>query len=289
MALLGSHMSASGGLDKAVGRADELGIESMQIFTRSPLQWGGRPMSELEIGSFRRALLSSGVRSVVSHASYLLNLAGDDGTRERSIRALSDELSRCEVLGIDSVVLHPGSAKDMDREAAKSRLADALSRVLSGACTGVRILLETMAGQGEQLGTSVEELADVIEMLDWDDRLGVCCDTCHMFAAGLDIRTAGGYERMITMIDRQVGVSRVGCWHMSDSRRELGARIDRHEHLGDGEIGIVPFAMLVTDERFASTPVILETPKKGIGDEGNLALLRKSMGAERSGGVERRC
>lgn len=286
MARLGAHISAAGGIDRTLARADALGAESMQIFTRSPLQWGSRPLTDAETDSFRRAVLSSGLRTIVAHASYLINLAGDDYTRNRSIQALVDELNRCERLGIDSVVLHPGSAKGMERGAAKERLADALREAMERSDGhGVSILLETMAGQGDVLGASVEELADVIEMLDWDDRLGVCVDTCHVFGAGVDIRTEGGYERLVRTLERQVGLDRVGCWHMSDNRGALGSRVDRHAHIGEGEIGVVPFGLLAADERFVDTPAVLETPKDGPGDEGNLALLRKLRGYEKNGGL----
>lgn len=279
MSLLGAHISVAGGLDKAIPKAEALGIESMQIFTRNPLQWHGRALSTSEVDSFRRAILGSSLRSVVSHASYLLNFAGDDYTRNKSKQALTEEIIRCDQLGIDAVVLHPGSSKGLDRERARERLAGALREVLCATGeTRVTVLLETMAGQGDVLGTGVEELGDVIEMLDWDDRLGVCVDICHLFGAGLDLRTEGGYERLVSSLQKQVGLSRVGCWHMSDNKGKLGSRVDRHAHIGEGEIGVIPFGMLVSDERFSNTPTILETPKEGIGDEGNLALLRKLRG-----------
>jgi deoxyribonuclease-4 len=229
-------------------------------------------------------MLGSSLRSVVSHASYLLNLAGDDHTRNRSKQALAEEIERCDQLGIDAVVLHPGSSKGIERGRALERLADALRDVLSATEeTRVTVLLETMAGQGDILGTGVEELADVIEMLGWDDRLGVCVDICHLFGAGLDLRTEGGYERLVASLKKQVGYARVGCWHMSDNKGKLGSRVDRHAHIGEGEIGFIPFGMLVSDERFSNTPTVLETPKEGIGDEGNLALLRKLRGFETQG------
>lgn len=279
MSLLGAHISVAGGLCRAISRAEALGLESMQIFTSNPLQWHGRGISEAEAESFRRSSLESPLKSVVSHSSYLLNMAGDDYTRNKSKKALAEEIDRCFRLGIDSVVLHPGSAKGNDRRESLERLASALRDVLRATGgTPVKILLETMAGQGDVLGSGVEELADIIEMLDWDDRLGVCIDICHLFGAGLDVRTEGGYERLVSSLKKQVGLNRVGCWHMSDNKGKLGSHVDRHAHIGEGEIGIIPFSMLVSDERFRDTPTILETPKDGIGDEGNLALLRKLRG-----------
>lgn len=285
MSLLGAHISVAGGLCRAISRAEALGVEAMQIFTCNPLQWHGRNIPEAEAEAFRRASLESGVKRIVSHSSYLLNLAGDDYTRGKSRQALEGEIDRCFRLGIDLIVLHPGSARGADRGVALERLASSLRGVLRATeGTPVKILLETMSGQGDILGATVEELADVIEMLDWDDRLGVCVDICHLFGAGVDLRFEGAYERLVSSLGRQVGLGRVGCWHMSDNKGKLGSRVDRHAHIGEGEIGIIPFGMLVSDERFADTPTILETPKDGAGDEGNLSLLRKIRGFDRSGG-----
>lgn len=280
MSLLGAHISVAGGLHKAIERAGALECEAIQIFTRNPLQWKGRSLADAEVEGFRRALLASPLERVISHASYLINLAGGKDVRPRSVVALIEEIERCYQLGIDSVVLHPGSAGDGDREAAFAVLVDSLAEVLERtAATPVAILLETMAGQGGVIGVTVEELSGIIEALDWDRRLGVCADICHLFGAGYDLRSEGGYHRLVSSLDRHVGLDRVGCWHMSDNKGTRGSNIDRHAHIGEGEIGVIPFGMLVSDERFRDTPTILETPKEGIGDEGNLALLRKIRGA----------
>lgn len=280
MALLGAHISVAGGLHKAIERGCALGCEAIQIFTRNPLQWGGGSLSAAAIDGFRRVLLSSGLKHVVSHASYLINLAGDQNVRARSVAALTEEIERCYQLGIDSLVLHPGSAGSGDRERAFGVLADSLAEVLERtADTPVTILLETMAGQGGVIGVTAEELARVIEAGGWDSRLGVCADICHLFGAGYDMSSAAGYNRAVSSFARHVGLDRIGCWHMSDSKGGRGSNIDRHAHIGLGEIGVIPFGMLVSDVRFRDTPAILETPKEGIGDEGNLALLRKLRGA----------
>lgn len=279
MSLLGAHISAAGGLHKAIGRAEALGCEAIQIFTRNPLQWTGRGLSDSETDGFRRALLESSLKSVVSHASYLINLAGADDVRSRSVSALSEEIGRCYRLGIDAVVVHPGSAGDGGKEDALALLARSLETVLERTQeTPVRILLETMAGQGGMLGEDADQLAGVLDALDWDSRLGVCVDICHLFGAGFDLRSEGGYLRLVSLLERRVGLDRVGCWHMSDNKGARGSRVDRHAHLGEGEIGIIPFGMLVSDRRFWNTPTILETPKDGVGDEGNLSLLRKLRG-----------
>ena len=280
MSLLGAHISVAGGLFRAIERGEALGCEAIQIFTRNPLQWSGRKLSDSEVEGFRRALLESSVAAVVSHASYLINLADEGAVRERSISALTEEIDRCYQLGIDDIVLHPGSSKGGDRETALEQLSRSLSFVLERTSDmPVRILLETMAGQGGVLGTTIDELASVIESLNWDRRVGICVDLCHIFGAGFDVRTEGGYNRLVSSISAHVGLERVGCWHMSDNRGTRGSNIDRHAHIGEGEIGSVPFGLLVSDERFAETPTILETPKDGIGDEGNLALLRKLRGS----------
>jgi deoxyribonuclease-4 len=280
MSLLGAHISVSGGLHRAIDRASDLGCEAIQIFTRNPRQWRGKSLSGSEADAFRRALLASGVKSVISHASYLINLAGDELVRRRSVDALEAEIERCYQLGIDAVVLHPGSGKNADTRTAMNFLIASLERVLSDTDSfGVPILLETMAGQGGVLGSTIEQLSQVMEALDWDPRLGMCADLCHIFGAGFDISTEGGYERLVSLISRRVGLDRVKCWHISDNKGVRGGGLDRHAHLGQGEIGIVPFGMLAADDRFRDTPVILETPKDGVGDAGNLALLRKLRGS----------
>jgi deoxyribonuclease-4 len=251
----------------------------MQIFTRNPLQWRGKSLSDAESDAFRRALLGSSITRVVSHASYLINMAAGDSVRRASVDAVIMEIERCHQLGIDSVVIHPGSSKDGNRGEALDRLAESLDEILDRTAEArVSVLLETMAGQGGVLGSSVEEIASVLDRQGWDRRLGICVDLCHLFGAGVDIRTEGGYSRLVSSLEKHVGLDRVGCWHMSDNKGARGSNIDRHAHIGEGEIGAAPFGMLVSDERFSDAPTILETPKDGIGDEGNLALLRKLRG-----------
>jgi deoxyribonuclease-4 len=260
----------------------------MQIFTHNPLQWQGKTPSPAEIDAFRRAFLDSGIKKVTAHASYLINLAGDSHVRNRSIDAMIREVELCYQLGIDSLVLHPGSSKKGSRELAMSNLAEALEKILDRTHDkNVVLLLETMAGQGDMLGSSNEELESVLEAVSWNRRVGVCVDICHIFGAGIDVRSEGGYMRLVSSLERHFGLNRVGCLHLSDNKGTLGSNVDRHEHIGEGTIGIIPFSMLVSDERFAETPAILETPKEGIGDEGNLALLRKFRGSEQLRAVYR--
>jgi deoxyribonuclease-4 len=254
----------------------------MQVFTHNPLQWQGKIVSLPEIDAFRRAFLGSGVKKVTAHASYLINLAGDAYVRNRSIGAMIREVELCYQLGIDSLVLHPGSSKGRSRKSAIASLAGALDEIIDRTQDkSVVILLETMAGQGDVLGSSSEELESVLEAMSWNRRVGVCVDICHIFGAGADVRSEGGYMRLVSSLEKHFGLNRVGCLHLSDNKGSLGSGTDRHEHIGEGAIGIIPFGMLVSDERFAEIPAILETPKSGIGDEGNLALLRKLRGSER--------
>ena len=279
MSLLGSHISTAGGLHRAVDRAEALGVEAMQIFTHNPLQWQGRTPSPAEIDAFRNALLRSGIKRVIAHASYLINLAVGGTVGDKSVEAVIREIDLCYQLGIDSLVLHPGSSKGASLCEAFGTLSGALDKILGRTQEyNVTILLETMAGQGFLIGSSLEELERVMDAMDWSKRLGICADLCHVFGAGMDVRSEGGYLKFVSSLDRRFGLDRVGCWHISDNKGSLGEGVDRHEHIGDGEIGVIPFGMLVSDERFDDTPVILETPKEGIGDEGNLALLRKLRG-----------
>lgn len=280
MALIGAHMSVAGGLDKAFERADALGCESMQIFTRSQRQWQARPVSLQEAEGFYRAWQRSNVRAVVSHASYLINIASPDAAvRAKSAAALREEVERCRHLNIDDIVLHPGFAMDAGIDAATANIAETLLRLFDATQEyKTRILLETMAGQGTCVGGDLAHFTEILDKANWHPRIGLCIDTCHVFAAGYDLRSSDAYERLVAAADKHVGLSRVRCWHLNDSKAARGTHLDRHAHLGEGEIGLHPFALLMNDERFEETPTILETPKEGVGDEGNLSFLRKVRG-----------
>ena len=280
MALIGAHMSVAGGLDKAFERADALGCESMQIFTRSQRQWQARPVSLQEAEGFYRAWQRSNVRAVVSHASYLINIASPDAAvRAKSAAALREEVERCRHLNIDDIVLHPGFAMDAGIDAATANIAETLLRLFDATQEyKTRILLETMAGQGTCVGGDLAHFTEILDKANWHPRIGLCIDTCHVFAAGYDLRSSDAYERLVAAADKHVGLSRVRCWHLNDSKAAKGTHLDRHAHLGEGEIGLHPFALLMNDERFEETPTILETPKEGVGDEGNLSFLRKVRG-----------
>jgi len=279
VALIGAHISVAGGLHRAYQRADAAGCESMQIFTRNQRQWSNDPLSFREIEEFYRASKDSSVRKVVSHASYLINLGGNDHVRGKSEEALISELERCRHLSIDDVVLHPGFALESTGEAALARVSASLLKVLEATSDiKVRILLETMAGQGSVLGGDISEFSAIMDHLEGHPRIGFCVDICHVFAAGYEMRTHESYNRLVGLLEKHVGLERIHCWHLSDSKMDKGSKKDRHQHLGEGTIGLEPFSMLVNDVRFDNVPAILETPKEGIGDEGNLSLLRKLRG-----------
>lgn len=260
-------------------RAEQLQCESLQLFTRNQLQWKSAPVSLAESERFYRARMESNIKNVVSHASYLINLAGAPDIRDKSIDALIAEVERCDQLGIDDVVLHPGACGDQGASEGLNLLGEALSLVLERTDhTSVRLLLETMAGQGTSFGSKIEEFSFLLDLLENHPRIHLCIDFCHVFAAGYEIRTEEGYNRFIAVLEKHIGLSRIACWHLSDSKRSKGERRDRHEHIGAGEIGLTPFALLVTDSRFQTIPAVLETPKNGVGDAGNLELLRKIRG-----------
>ncbi|MFH1268018.1 MAG: deoxyribonuclease IV [Planctomycetota bacterium] len=277
----GAHLSVAGGLEKACHAGASLGCDCLQVFVKNQRQWSAGPLSREHIRAFRQAREAAGITPIVAHGSYLLNLASPvPRTRSRSIKAMLDELKRCEALGIDHLVIHPGARMGDTLEAGIVRIARALDQVLSGCPAGrTMILLETTAGQGSSIGHRFEHLEAILDSAGHPDRLGVCLDTCHLFAAGYDFRDRDGYRAMIDELDRTITLPRVRCIHMNDSKRACGSRVDRHEHIGKGKIGKPGLAHFVNDLRFAGIPMILETPKGKDGrgtdlDKVNLKRLR---------------
>lgn len=274
----GAHMSVSGGLAKAFGRGAQVGCEAMQIFTKSERQWAAKPLLPEDIAAFKAEQQRSGIGPVVVHDSYLINLAAPaDELWEKSIAAFAHELERCEALGIPYIVTHPGAHTGSGEEAGLAREAVALNRLFEQGVGGdTMVLLETTAGQGSCLGHRFEHLARLFELVPHHHRLGVCVDTCHIFAAGYDIRTAEAYEATFAELDRIVGIDKVRCFHLNDSQKDLGSRVDRHSGIGQGCIGLEAFRLLVNDPRFRGLPMILETPKGDdmAEDVENLTLLR---------------
>jgi len=278
MPLLGAHMSVAGGLEQALVRLGKVGGEALQIFTRNQRQWRAAPVSAAEAARFRAAWREAGEPPVAAHGSYLVNLASNKAeTAAKSCAALADELVRCAALGIPFLVIHPGAHLGAGIEPGIERLAANLDAVLASLpAVQVRVLLETTAGQGTSLGASFAELAAIIKQSRHGHRLGICYDTCHAFAAGYDIRTRATYQQTFAEFERLLGLDRLQFFHLNDSVKELGSRVDRHAHIGRGTIGPEGFRLLVNDPRFVSSPMTLETPKGEdlAEDIENLAVLR---------------
>ena len=274
----GAHVSTAGGVSKAFDRAESIGCDTMQIFTRNNNRWATKPLDEKEIARWRTRWQESDVRPVVSHASYLINLASsDDALWEKSIAAFVDELERAEALGLLGVVLHPGSPKEDGEEYGIRRIAQALD-VCHERTAGFKTLtlLETTAGTGKNLGYRFQQLAAMRAAVADEARVAICFDTCHVFAAGYEIRTPDGYAQTMAEFDEYIGLDLLRCFHFNDSKHDLGSRKDRHEHIGKGYIGLDGFRNIINDPRFQDIPMILETPKsKDLHEDvENLAVLR---------------
>lgn len=275
---LGAHVSAAGGCARAPGRAAEVGAAVLQMFTKAPSQWREPEVDAETARAFAEARREHGVRTVVVHDSYLINLASPDpALRERSYDSFARELRRCAALGVDLLVTHPGNATDGDREGGLRRNAEAIGRALAEVDGETVLLVETTAGQGRVLGSTFEELAEILARLPdaVRGRVGVCLDTCHVFAAGYDL--AGDYDGVMEAFDRAVGLDRLRLFHLNDSVHDLGSRKDRHAGIGEGRLGPEPFRRIVTDPRFRDVPKVLETPKGDdavAADRENLARLR---------------
>ncbi len=263
MPILGAHMSIAGGLHKAVMRAAAATCECVQIFTKSNHRWSATPISEEAVKDFRDALKMQGISHVLVHGAYLINLASpDDGLWRKSLEALIVEMQRIAQLGIPNLVLHPGAFVDSDERTGLSRIAEALQEMIQRTPSdATRCLLETTAGQGTNLGWKFEHLAQLLNEVGSPQRFGVCLDTCHMFAAGYDLRTESTYRATMAELETTLGIEKVHAIHLNDSQRDLGERIDRHEHIGKGCLGLDAFRFLLNDSRFAQIPMYLETPK----------------------------
>lgn len=280
---LGAHCSTAGGLYLAVERILALQGRALQIFTRNQRQWRQKPLQGSEIASFQQAWQKWGPFPILAHDSYLINLASSEHeTRQRSIQAFARELERCALLGLRMLVTHPGACKDQSRPQGLRTYIQALDQSLRDAAQNcpqsaqVQILLETTAGQGTTLGADFQELAEIIAGSSFPERLHVCLDTCHVFAAGYELREAKGYAQTMHSLDKTVGLKRLQALHLNDCKSEPGSRLDRHEHIGYGKLGLEPFRFLLGDQQLAGLPMVLETPKdkQGHWDRANLAVLQ---------------
>lgn len=270
--LLGAHMSISGGLEKALVRGHALGCNTIQMFTGNSNRWDRRPLERSKIDLFRQKRIETGIHPVISHASYLINLASpDEDLYKKSVNAMLEELSACEQLGIEYLVVHPGFHKGHGEKYGTDRIISALD-TLHADTEGfrVKIALETTAGQGTVLGCRFEQIARIIDGVKENSRLSFCLDTCHIFAAGYDLRTEKDYNDLFRKVESTIGIRNLKVLHLNDSMKERGSRVDRHENIGKGMIGEQIFRLIMRDEALKEIPKIIETP----GDIENLTLLR---------------
>lgn len=277
--LLGAHMSIAGGLEKAIIRGELIGCTAIQLFTKSNRQWQAEELTEPSVSLFKKTANESLVTSIIAHASYLINLAAEEPLiYKKSIDALLQEVMRCEQLDIPYLVVHPGSAGKQERSVALHKIALALEIILNQTMGKTMILLETVAGQGTSLGNTFEELAEIRNGVKTKELIGICVDTCHIFAAGYDISSVKGYQETWKKFDSLIGLSHLKAFHLNDSMKNLASRVDRHAHIGEGKIGLEAFALLLNDPRFFDIPKILETPKgedEMHDDIKNMEILRK--------------
>ncbi len=275
--ILGAHLSIAGGLHKALLRAADLGCNALQIFTHSPVQWRVKPLIPEEIARFRETRASLGSIAVASHAGYLINLASPErALRERSIRMMIRELERCEALGVALLVSHPGAHMGGGEARGLRRVASSLRKIhASTAGFEVKTVVENTAGQGSNLGWRFEQIAHIIDLAGDASRLRVCFDTAHAFAAGYDLRNRGLYEEMWRQVEGLIGLKNIAIFHLNDATAVCGSLVDRHAHIGQGQIGQRPFGWILRDGRFARVMKVIETPKQAGMDRKNLALLRR--------------
>lgn len=274
----GTHVSAAGGVHLALERANEFQMTACQLFTKNERQWAAKPLDPAFVERYFAKREETGIKFVVSHDSYLINVASpDDALWEKSRQALMEELRRCDVLKIPYLVSHPGAHVGSGMDSGIARVAEAINRVhdeMPG--SPAMILLETTAGMGTSLGGRFEEIVAIIDAVSDKTRVGVCLDTCHVFAAGYELRDAAGYDETISAFDRIIGLSNLKCLHLNDSVKGLGSKLDRHAHIGEGELGLSAFENIVNDSRLNGIPGILETPKSADAHEDgiNLAAIR---------------
>lgn len=282
MAMLGAHVSAAGGAQNAPGRGRDISADAIQIFTANQNQWQAKPLADENIDGFRSGMAQEQPSVCLTHDSYLINLCSvEEWKLKRARNAFVEEMDRSEALGIDYIVFHPGAHMGAGYEAGCVTVSQSLNLVLAERPDyKVKLLVEITAGQGTTVGCDFEQIAAILDGVKEGDRMGVCFDTQHAFASGYDLRTVDAWNDVMTQFDEAIGLDRLSAFHLNDSKKEHGDRVDRHEKLGQGFIGLVPFWCLVNDDRFADTPAVLETP---VDDESEYAaeleLLRGLIGA----------
>jgi len=266
MQLLGAHTSISGGVSKSVDIAAKLGFTAMQIFTKNNNRWVSKPLSDEEIKSFKLKLKKSELKFVAAHDSYLINLcAADPEILKKSREAFLDEMYRCSLLGIPYLNFHPGSHGGKGEKNGIKLIAESLNLILAAAANagikGVSCMIETTAGQGTAIGYRFEQIREIIDLTEYKDNLSVCIDTAHIWAAGYNIKDEDFYNQVIKEFDEIIGLNRLKCFHVNDSKKPYGSRVDRHDHIGKGFIGLEGFSNLMNDKKLIKIPKILETPK----------------------------
>ncbi len=278
---LGAHMSIAGGVDQAVFRGESVGCDAIAMFTKNNNQWRAKRLTPEDADRFHAALMETGIHPVVAHTSYLINLGSPAAALwKKSIASMCDELERAELLGIPYLVVHPGSHVGKGIEYGLERVADAINRIHEKLPNlHAMTLIEHTAGQGSNLCCTFEEIKQLLSLITAQNRVGVCLDTCHLFAAGFDIRKSEGYEDTIKRFDDIVGIRCIKAWHLNDSKTPLGSHVDRHEHIGKGTVGRAGFRNLLNDPRWDALPGLLETPKdpEMKEDKMNLRVLRSLL------------
>ena len=277
--LFGAHMSTAGGVEQSPERGASVGCLAMQIFTKNQTQWHAKQLEKKSVEAYLRNIDAAGITHVASHDSYLINLASPDPDMlKKSFDAFVDEIERAALLKIPYLIFHPGSHLGTGEETGLKSVAKAMNEAIKKTkhCPDVMLTIETTAGQGTNLGYKFDHVAYLVDKVKDKKRVGVCLDTCHVFAAGYDIRTKEGYKKTFNEFDEKIGIEHLKFFHINDSKKDFGSRVDRHEHLGKGFIGKDAFGFLVNDRRFFKIPMVLETPKgKDLAeDRVNLKLLR---------------
>ncbi len=281
MPYLGAHMSIAGGLHKAIDRIRKVGGTALQIFSKNQRQWKSPPLTEELVKKFFNNRSKWGDYPIAIHTSYLINLASsNEDLKKKSIDALADELNRAEILKIPYVILHPGSCGELPLDICLENVVKGIDKAISLAkCKNTNVLVENTSGQGTSLGSKLEELAYIITNSKYNEKIFVCIDTAHLFQAGYDIRDSKGYKNTFQSINKSIGIEKIKFFHLNDSKTELGSRVDRHEHIGKGHIGLQGFKLLLNDPRFKDHPMVLETPKgKDLKEDiENLKVLKSLM------------
>lgn len=275
--LLGAHMSIAGGISESLIRGEKIGCDTIQIFVKSNLQWKARDIKNFEIQEFFINKRETKIEPVIAHSSYLINLASSNKRiRNLSIKSFKKELKTAQELKIPYFVFHPGYHKEVGLKVGIRLIAKALNQIILRDNSKITILLETTSGQGSSIGYRFEQLAEMINLVNKKKRIGVCFDTCHVFSAGYEVRNRKDYEKTLEKFEKNIGIKRLKVFHLNDSKGDLGSRIDRHQHIGEGYLGLKPFKFIINDKRFQNIPMIIETPKDGSykKDIENLTILR---------------